>query len=587
MSSPILNLRSFLKLLAEKGMLKEISEELDPYLEIPEVHRRFIDQGGPALLFKNVKGSKFPLVTNLFGTLDRVNLAFGPNPKQFVCDLVAMTDKLFPLDLKYLWSKRSFFKQSLQIGLKKSKHAPILESGPLPPCFSMLPATTSWPEDGGPFITLPLVYTEHPKTGHHNLGMYRMHIYDDKSTGMHWQIHKGGGFHYREAELLNQDLPVVVFNGGPPALMLSAIAPLPEDVPELILASLLLGKKLSRVSVKESPLPLIAEAEFAFIGHVKPHLRQPEGPFGDHYGYYSLQHDYPVFESSTFYHRRDAIFSATVVGEPRQEDFFIGDYLQDLLSPLFPKVMPSVRELTSYGETGFHSLAAARVKVRYPKEAFGTGLRILGEGQLSLTKILMLTNGELPFRPFDKFLEFFLRKSDFRQDLHIFSQVSQDTLDYTGPKVNEGSKMLWMACSEFEFELEIREPDQFPEGVRKARLFCPGCLVLESTKTFEEENGLGEKLVVSELLQNYRLLILVDDLDECLKNEMSFLWVVFTRFEPGGDVKARSMEVDRFHLKMDAPLLIDARMKPWYPGKLIMNSEVVRKVDSHWGKISS
>ena len=224
-----------------------------------------------------------------------------------------------------------------------------------------LPVLTTWQEDGGPFITLPLVYTENPVTKKHNLGIYRMQVYDAQTTGLHWQIQKGGGFHYTEAERLGQSLPVTVFLGGPPALILAAIAPLPEDVPELVLASLLAGEKLK---MTKNPLGgahrLAAEAEFALVGKARPGKRRPEGPFGDHYGYYSLQHDYPVFEVDAVFHRRDAIYPATVVGKPRQEDFFIGDYLQQLLSPLFPLVMPGVRDLWTYGETGFHSLVRGR-----------------------------------------------------------------------------------------------------------------------------------------------------------------------------------------------------------------------------------
>jgi len=583
MSEPLItNLRSFLKILSEKGLLREISVETDPNLEIPEIHRRVIDEQGPALLFKNVKGARFPLVTNLFGTLERVNLAFGSRPQQFVKDLVKLSDEIMPPSLSSLWNGRKLLAQIPKIGMKNVSKAPILESGPMPPFFSRLPITTSWPEDGGPFITLPLVYTEHPQTGHHNLGMYRIHVYDDSTTGMHWQIHKGGGFHYHEAERLNQALPVAIFNGGPPALMLSAIAPLPENVPELMLASLLMGGKIKRTKVPGFPLPLIGEAEFAFLGEVAPHVRRPEGPFGDHYGYYSLQHDYPVFQAKKFYHRSDAIFCATVVGEPRQEDFFIGEYLQDLLSPLFPKVMPAVKELTSYGETGFHSLAAARVQLRYPGESFGTGLRILGEGQLSLTKILMMSDGDVPFRPFKRFLEYYLERTDFSKDIHVFSQTSQDTLDYTGPKVNEGSKMMWQALGKKKYDLEIREPKELPPLIKSAQLFCPGCLVLEASESFEKNSGLGSKLLESNLLDEYRLLILVDDLNEAIKDEMAFLWVVFTRFEPAADLKAKKVHFERFHAHMEGPILIDSRMKPWYPGKLKMSPEIIEKVSGRW-----
>ena len=241
---------------------------------------------------------------------------------------------------------------ALKLGTKKARRAPVFEARQTVVDLEAIPLLQLWPEDGGHFNTLPLVYTESPSSGKSNLGIYRMQRYDKTSTGMHWQIGKGGGFHYREAEERDERLPVTVFLGGPPALIISAIAPLPEDVPELMLASLLAGSKLG---VADTPLAdghrLLAEAEFALCGGVAPSERKPEGPFGDHYGYYSLTHDYPVFTADAVFHRKDAIYPATVVGKPRQEDFFIGDYLQELLSPLFPLVMPAVRDLWSYFET--------------------------------------------------------------------------------------------------------------------------------------------------------------------------------------------------------------------------------------------
>src|SRR5437660_1503901 len=352
------NLRSFLDLLRRENDLITIEAEVDPYLELAEIHRRVIERGGPALLFTRVKGSKFPVVTNLFGTNKRIELAFGNKPEQFIKQLVDVAESLLPPDRKKLWKHRSLIRDFLKLGTRTVSRGPVTEVINLEPHLDQLPVLTTWQEDGGPFITLPLVYTENPHTKKHNLGIYRMQIYDARAAGLHWQIQKGGGFHYHAAEQMNQSLPVTVFLGGPPALIISAIVPLPEDVPELILASLLGGEKLR---MAKNPIGaahrLVAEAEFALIGHAPPHERRPEGPFGDHYGYYSLRHDYPVFNVRTLWHRRDAIFPATVVGKPRQEDFFLGDYLQELLSPLFPLVMPAVRDLWSYGETGYRSPA--------------------------------------------------------------------------------------------------------------------------------------------------------------------------------------------------------------------------------------
>jgi len=405
------NLRSFLELLRRENDLVTVDCEVDPYLEVAEIHRRVIERGGPALLFTKVKGSGFPVVTNLFGTKRRIEFAFGPRPETFVKELVSVAESLLPPNRAELWKHRSLVREFFRLGTKTVARGPVTEFIDRPGRLDELPALTTWPEDGGPFITLPLVYSENPITKKHNLGIYRMQVYDAQTAGLHWQIQKGGGFHYHAAEELNQSLPVTVFLGGPPALMISAIAPLPEDVPELILASLLGGKKLR---MAKNPIlgghRLVAEAEFALIGHAPPHERKPEGPFGDHYGYYSLQHEYPVFHCDAMAHRRDAIYPATVVGKPKQEDFFIGDYLQSLLSPLFPLVMPSVRDLWTYGETGFHSLAAAVVRERYRREALVAGFRILGEGQLALTKFLLLTDGAVDLHDCRGVLEYVLAR---------------------------------------------------------------------------------------------------------------------------------------------------------------------------------
>src|SRR5882724_11058094 len=287
------NLRSFLDLLRSEKDLVTIDTEVDPYLELAEIHRRVIERGGPALLFKQVKGSRFPVVTNLFGTAKRIELAFGPKPEQFVKELVSVAEALLPPQRAELWKHRSLVRDFLKLGTRTVSSGPVTDVIERPGRLNELPVLTTWQEDGGPFITLPLVYTENPSTKKHNLGIYRMQVYDAQTAGLHWQIQKGGGFHYRAAEEVNQPLPVTVFLGGPPALMISAIAPLPEDVPELVLASLLGGEKLRMVEnsvgfktfapdekVRMSEIPrghrLVAEAEFALVGHANPHERRPE-----------------------------------------------------------------------------------------------------------------------------------------------------------------------------------------------------------------------------------------------------------------------------------------------------------------------
>lgn len=576
------NLRSFIELLRRERELVEVEAEIDPYLELAEVHRRVIEDGGPALLFRNVKGSSYPVVTNLFGTARRIELAFGPKPEALVREVVSLAESLLPPKPAALWKRRSLALEALRLGTRRVRRAPVAEVLDRPAQLDELPILTTWQEDGGPFVTLPLVYTEHPETGKHNLGMYRMQRFDTGATGMHWQIHKGGGFHFHEAEQRGHPLPVTVFLGGPPALILSAIAPLPEDVPELVLASVLAGEK---IRVADNPLEgfshrLVAEAEFALVGRVQPNDNRPEGPFGDHYGYYSLQHDYPVFNVEAVFHRKDAIYPATVVGKPRQEDFFIGDYLQKLLSPLFPLVMPSVRDLWTYGETGFHSLAAAVVRERYSREALVSAFRILGEGQLSLTKFLLLTDMPQDLRDFRKLFEHVLARFRPESDLFIFSNVSMDTLDYTSGTVNRGSKAVMLGLGDAVRELPHVFRGALPSGVTRAEVFCPGCLVVEGAR-FAEDPEQAARLAREEAFAEWPLVVIHDDAGVA-HSTPDFLWATWTRFEPAADIHAAAESVRRHHISYTAPLVIDARMKPGYPDELIVRPDIAELVTRRW-----
>jgi len=575
------NLRSFLDLLRRENDLVTIETEVDPWLELAEVHRRVIDRNGPALLFRRVKGSPYPVVTNLFGTAKRIDLAFGPRPEQFVREIVKVAESLIPPKPSKLWHHRKLAFEFLKLGTRNVSRAPVTETVDQPARLDQLPVLTTWQEDGGPFITLPLVYTEHPVTRKHNLGIYRMQVYDESTAGLHWQIQKGGGFHYHAAEKLGQPLPVTVFLGGPPALLVSAVAPLPEDVPELMLASLLNGSKLK---VTDSPRGgwhrLIAEAEFALVGNAPPKERRREGPFGDHYGYYSLEHEYPVFHCDAVYHRRDAIYPATVVGKPKQEDFFIGDYLQSLLSPLFPLVMPGVRDLWSYGETGFHSLAAAVVRERYTREALVSGFRILGEGQLALTKFLILTDTPLDLHDFPKVLEHVLARVRWESDFFIFANTSMDTLDYTSGKVNQGSKAILMGLGEAVRELPQEFRGALPAGISRAEVFCGGCLAVEG-KSYLEDRDLAERLAGEAAFANWPLVVLHDDASVA-QSASDFLWSTWTRFEPAGDTYAAETKIVRHHLSYRAPIVIDARKKPSLPDELIVREDIASLVDHRW-----
>lgn len=579
----LIDLRSFLDLLRRENELLVVEEEVDPHLEIAEIHRRVIARGGPALLFTKVRNSRFPVTTNLFGTARRLELAFGKKPQNFVKGIVELAESIMPLTFAKIWQKRELLMDGLKIGLKTSSSGPILQNCQSPPRLSSLPLLTSWHSDAGPFVTLPLVYTEHPDGRGHNLGMYRIQRFDDETTGIHWQIHKGGGYHYFEAEKTNRALPLTLYIGGPPALILSAIAPLPEDIPELILTSLLLGEKLRMTRDPLGGHDLVSHAEFAIKGMVPPHIRRPEGPFGDHYGYNSLEHDYPVFQISHIYHRDNAIYPATVVGRPKQEDFFIGDYLQELLSPLFPLVMKGVRELKTFGETGFHCLAAARVSDRYPREAFACGLRILGEGQLSLTKFLLITDGDIDITDFSKLWPHILERVHWDQDLFVFANVSQDTLDYTGPSVNKGSKAMLMGLGQKKRrDLPRSFSGALPPDCKKPKVFLPGTMVVEGVPYAASPN-LAMRIAECADLREWPCILLVDNTDNATCSMQEFLWTFFTRFEPAADIHGSSITVARFHVGLKPPIVFDCRMKPWYTDVLEVDAATKSLVD---GKIS-
>lgn len=578
-----INLRSFIDQLKKEKQLVEINAQVDPYLELAEIHRRVIDEQGPALLFTNVKDSKFPVVTNLFGTPRRVELAMGKRPEQILKKATKALDKLMPPKIKNLWAEREWLLGIAKAGLRNvdPKKAPVLECRQQEVNLLELPVITSWHEDGGPFVTLPLVYTEHPRTREHNLGMYRIQVYSEEQTGMHWQIHKGGGFHYHEAENMNKPLPVSLFLGGPPALVIAAITALPEPLPELLYTSFLMGEKLDMVEVPDLPHRLIAQAEFAVCGEVPPVLRSPEGPFGDHYGYYSLVHDFPVFDVKQVFHRRDAIYPATVVGKPRQEDYFIGEWMQDLLSPMFPLLMPGVKSLWTYGEAGFHSLAAAVVRESYFKEALAHAFRILGEGQLSLTKFLMVTDASVDLKNFPQVLENVLMRFNPAEDLLIINDTSMDTLDYTGRTFNRGSKAIMMGLGQPIWNLASDYTGGQLPGILKIEPYCKGCLMI-SGESFRDVPDLAAEIAgkCKRQLERWPLVVLVDDLAK-IHDQTSFLWHVFTRFDPAWDIYA-DYKVRHNKIQYEGPVIIDARMKPQYPGEVLPKDDIAKKVSDRW-----
>lgn len=573
------DLQSFVQKLDSENELVHIHEEVDPTLEIAEIHRRVVTTGGKALFFHNVKNSKFPVVTNLFGSDYRIKLAFGDEPEAFIKTLVELAQGPVPPKVSVLWQKRNQLKRLFSLGMKSRSNAPVTQCCIDPPDLESLPLLKLWPDDGGHFITLPLVYTNWGSSN--NLGMYRIQRYNKNTTGLHMQIGKGGGFHLARAEEAGISMPVTIFVGGPPALTISAIAPLPENVPELIFASLLQGKKLETTNVSGHPHPLVAACDFALIGHCKPHERRPEGPFGDHFGYYSLVHDFPVFHCQKIYHRKDAIYPATVVGKPIQEDLYIGNFLQKLFSPLFPLVMPQVKVLHTYAETGFHPLASAIVKERYEKEALAAAFRILGEGQLSLTKFLIITDQDIDLKDSKVLLETVLARFSPESSFYIFSKTSNDTLDYTGPKLNHGSKAVLIGTGKEKRKLPHIFSKELPRPLKHAFAYCAGCLVVDG-----QVDDI-ERLAKEPAFSDWPFVILVDDAKKTVETPLEFLWTVFTRFDPAQDIYANTSLVKNNHISYSLPFIVDARMKSHYPAEVIADSDTIKLVDQKWDRYFS
>ncbi|MFZ1982976.1 MAG: UbiD family decarboxylase, partial [Desulfatitalea sp.] len=358
------DLRIFLQDLERRGQLARVRAEVDPNQEITVIQHRVIAAGGPALLFERVKGSPYRVVSNLFGTPQRVALACGAPPEALGERLARVVHQLMPPSLGNLWRARSDLRRLLPVRMRRVPAGPILERCFHPPDLMRLPVLTCWPGDGGPFFTLPLVHTVDPQTGQGNLGIYRLQRFDGASTGMHWQIERGGGFHFHKAAQAGRPLAVSVVLGGPPALTLAAVAPLPEGMDERLLAAYLMGRPLDVITRTPTGHRIPAAAEFVLEGEVRPGDVHLEGPFGDHFGHYSAAADYPVLRVQRILARKDAIYPATVVGKPVQEDYYIGEALQAIAMPMLRWLKPAIVDLWAYPETGFHPLAVMSVRQR-------------------------------------------------------------------------------------------------------------------------------------------------------------------------------------------------------------------------------
>jgi UbiD family decarboxylase len=583
-----LDLRAFIDDLERRGQLARVKVEVDSDQEITVIQHRVIAAGGPALLFERVKGSPYRLVSNLFGTKKRVSLACGEAPDLLGERLARVVHQLMPPSVANLWKARRDLLRLLPARMRNVKQGPVLESRTEPADLNRLPVLTCWPDDGGPFFTWPLVHTTDPETGQGNLGIYRLQRFRRDATGMHWQIERGGGFHFYKAVQTGRPLPVSVFLGGPPALTIAAVSPLPEGVDERLLAAYLMGKPLAVIKRSETGHRIPAAAEFVLEGSVTPGDMQQEGPFGDHFGHYSEPAAYPVFRVQRVLARKDAIYPATVVGKPVQEDYYIGQALQALTVPLLKQIKPAIQDIWAYPETGFHPLAVMAVQERYPKEALKFTLSMLGEGHVSMTKVIITVDPDVDVRNF-RAVSTALWRYLTPEGIHLLTPTAQDTLDFTGPAINTGSRLMILAPQGDGGPLR-KAPPPLPMSVTDVHLqlleavaIGPAFLMLKVAHGFSDLKSLGEALRRHEVAGQYLFHVLVSE-DVDMKDPIMRLWGWFTRFDPAADLHPTNRKIQGNRLIFEFPILIDARWKKGYPQPVEFDPVVAGRVDERWGE---
>ena len=598
------SLKACVQDLEKNGHLVSIDQEIDPFLEAAAIHRRVYEAGGPAILFKRVKGTPFPMVSNLFGTLDRARFMFRDalEPVRRVVELKVDPMALLKAPLRYAGAPiTALHTLPMRVG-----GGPVLANET---ALSKLPQLTSWPRDGGPFITLPQVYTEDPRAPgpqKSNLGMYRVQLagndYErDREVGLHYQIHRGIGVHHTAALERGETLRVNIFVGGAPAMSLAAVMPLPEGLSELMFAGAL-NRRRVRMAKVDANAPLVhAEADFVIMGEVVPEVTKPEGPFGDHLGYYSLAHPFPVLRVTRVLHRSDAIWPFTVVGRPPQEDTTFGALIHDISGPVVPTLLPGVKEVQAVDATGVHPLLIAIGSERYtpheplarPQELLTQASGILGQGQMSLAKYVMIVNGgdapQLDLHDIEAFFVHVLERFDPRRDLHFHTQTTIDTLDYSGHGLNQGSKLVIAAVGDKRRELARELPSglSLPDGVREPRVCIPGVLALQAPAF--SANAEGEDVAVARICQalervaglaGFPWIVLCDDSDECSRTLNNFLWITFTRSDPARDVHGVGASTRHKHWGCTGSLVIDARRKPHHAPPLEEDPAVTARVEA-------
>ncbi len=583
--------------LEKHGHLIRIKEEVDPNLEMAAIQLRVFEQGGKAVLFENIKGCGFMAVSNLFGTLERSEFIFRNTFKK-VQQLIELKND----PLKAIKSPIKNFSLGLMAKNALPKKVSSLPSYMKETTIDKLPLIKCWPDDGGAFITLPQVYSEDPtKEGvmNSNLGMYRIQLNGNdyklnEEIGLHYQIHRGIGVHQTKANKLGKPLKVSIFVGGPPAHTLAAVMPLPEGLSELTFAGSLGANRFKHTYV--DGYCIATEADFVITGEIHPNDTKPEGPFGDHLGYYSLTHEFPVMKVHKVYHRENAIWPFTVVGRPPQEDTQFGALIHKLAGSAIQAEIPGLHEINAVDAAGVHPLLLAVGSERYtpyqktkqPQELLTIANHILGKGQLSLAKYLFISNKEdnssISCDNIEEYFTHILERVDWTRDIHFQTKTTIDTLDYSGTDINQGSKVVIAAVGEKKRSLESEVRSE------KFKMVMPGVVAMNFSEFTSYENAEQElkslnSSLITEDLNGIMLIVLTDNAPFVSETLNNFLWTTFTRSNPANDIYGVDSFIKHKHWGCNGPLIIDARKKPHHAPDLIKDENIEKRVDEILKKI--
>ena len=574
--------QSFLSLLEREGQLARVRLEVDPELEITEIATRVVREHGPALLFERVKGSDIPLAINLFGSEQRVELALGRHPQAIGAELQRLAELMMPPRPRAMLDEWRSLSRVLAMKPRELGRAPVHEVvGDAD--LSRWPITKSWPQDAGRFITFGQVHTADPETGKRNVGIYRMQVVAPDRILMHWQIQKGGGFHHWKAERMGQPFEVAVAIGGDPMMYLAAAMPLPEGFDEVAFAGFLRGQAMRTARGRSIGLTYSADAELVLEGVVHPNERMEEGPFGDHFGHYSHASPFPVLRIQRMCRKRQPIYMCAVVGKPPQEDKYMGNAVQEIMVPLAKLIHPELRDLWAYYEAGFHSLAAASVVQRFGKEGMKTALGLLGQGQMALTKCLVVVDDDVDARNFSALLRAILANFDPAEDFLLLPGVPFDTLDFTSFTLNLGSKMVLDATRggsppSAPARVDTGRVRLLHERIRASRLI-DGCLL--AVQVEGDGRAVIEELVKAEALAGVKIIAAVSP-DVNLDDQESLLWGIFTRFDPARDIVFTQTQMRGAWAVCRGRMGIDATFKSGYPDTIVMDPSIIRTVDHRW-----